>query len=759
MSVSGQSVFISYAREDLAAARRIADALKAFEVEVWFDEAGLEGGDAWDQKIRRQIKECSLFIPIISVQTQARREAYFRLEWKLAEERTHLMAEGTAFLLPIAIDDTLEDSALVPESFRRTQWTRLPRGVPNTTFVNRVRALLERQQGSAVAPGAQAVPAAAGFPWSKWSGVVLAVVLLVSGSVWWFRRHGPAAAPSVQPAKPVAMVTDKSVAVLPFENMSDDKENAFFADGIHEDILTSLTNLHDLRVVSRTSIMQYRGTTKTVRQIGEELGVTYLLEGSVRRAGGKVRVTGQLIKAGTDEHLWAKQYDRELTDIFAIQAELANEITGSLRATLSPQESARLARPPTDNIQAYDMFLRARVIYQEWIAVGGLDAALNKLRGDDIVVQLEQAVHLDPGFVAAWTLLAGSNGRMYAWHDHTEARLARARAAIDTATRLAPDDPEVGLALGEHFEFGFHDLARAREQYERVLLRLPGNLRAQFLLARLALREGRWSEALTALRTIHSADARDWEVTDQLAIALWQARRYPEYAGIGRQNLEFHRDELRNLFWIAICAYCQNGSKQEINEFFVRVPAERQAEMEVIRYHLQAEHWLGDAAGQVRWSDVLRGTGNEEDPEDFAPALLATGDLARARTMLLDARARAEAWLSSHPDDWHMLGDLATVLAYLGEAQPALAMMGKATTLRPVERDPTEESNFRKERATVFAWAGQKEEAVRELASALKLPSVLNVHRIRVDPVWAPLRDRPDFQALLDDPKNNAPLY
>ena len=146
MSASGQSVFISYAREDLAAARRIADALQAFEVEVWFDEAGLEGGDAWDQKIRRQIKACSLFIPVVSAQTQARREAYFRLEWKLAEERTHLMAEGTSFLLPIAIDDTPEESALVPESFRRTQWIRLPRGVPGTPFVDRVLALLEAQR-------------------------------------------------------------------------------------------------------------------------------------------------------------------------------------------------------------------------------------------------------------------------------------------------------------------------------------------------------------------------------------------------------------------------------------------------------------------------------------------------------------------------------------------------------------------------------------------------------------------------------------
>jgi TolB-like protein len=359
-----RAVFLSYAREDVEQARRIADALRAFGMEVWFDQAELRGGDAWDQKIRRQIRDCSLFMPLISARTQERGEGYFRREWNLGVERTRDMAHGVPFIVPVVVDDTPADEAMVPEEFMRYQWTHLKHGVPSSQFVEQVKSLLEAPRKS---PGSRALAspskAAAGAPApavhrSHTPLVVLGCfAVLVAGVVAYLllkpRRSPEEVARLVAAATTIASqatsaaekadaagesgpspaaapaVSDKSIAVLPFENMSEDKDtNAFFADGIHEDILTNLALVKGLRVVSRTSVMQYRGTTKPIREIARELGVAYILEGSVRRAGSKVRVTGQLIHAATDEHIWAKSYDRDVTDIFAIQGELAQAIAG-----------------------------------------------------------------------------------------------------------------------------------------------------------------------------------------------------------------------------------------------------------------------------------------------------------------------------------------------------------------------------------------------------------------------------------------------
>src|SRR4051812_19992141 len=375
------AVFLSYAREDTEIARRIADALRAGNVQVWLDQSDLRGGDAWDQSIRRQIKECALFVPLISANTEDRHEGYFRLEWSLAEERTHLMARGVPFILPVVIDGTNEARAVVPERFREVQWFKLPGGEPKPEFLERVQRLIEQPRRSPFTGHAVRAPEPARPPEAptaapprydslptrvpprrSWITTALATVAAIAALVILISRkpaadvtasaHGQAGTtvPAVQPPGPgsaKSATADKSIAVLPFANMSEDREtSAFFSDGIHEDILTNLALLRDLHVVSRTSVEQYRGTKKTMREIGEELHVAYLLEGSVRRAGNTVRVTGQLINARTDEHLWAKSYDRELKDVFAIQASLAQEIAAALQAAISPAEQKLLDRRP-----------------------------------------------------------------------------------------------------------------------------------------------------------------------------------------------------------------------------------------------------------------------------------------------------------------------------------------------------------------------------------------------------------------------------
>jgi TolB-like protein len=436
-----RAVFLSYARDDADAARRIADALRAFGLEVWFDQSELRGGDAWDAKIRKQIKECALFVPVISAATQERGEGYFRREWKLAVERTHDMAAGVAFMVPVVVDDTRADEATVPEEFLRFQWTRLPHGVPSAEFVEQVKRLLEAPRKPAMEAGRPrparrdegvASPARSAMPGWIWGALAVVVVVGIAGAFFATRKPVPspvASSSSPSPSRFTSLQADaKSVAVLPFENLSEGKEGAFFADGVHEDILTNLALVRELHVVSRTSVMQYRGTTKTIKQIAQELGVAYVLEGSVRRAGNRVRVTGQLINARTDEHVWAKAYDRDLTDVFTIQGELAQAIAGAMAAALSPQEKSLLERRLTDNLGAYDAYVKARELRERAISTDQ----------DEIEPLLQKAVELDPKFAAAWAELGAFHAYLYfGEQDHTPTgwRRPRRRSTPPCASR------------------------------------------------------------------------------------------------------------------------------------------------------------------------------------------------------------------------------------------------------------------------------------------------------------------------------------
>ena len=420
-------------------------------------------------------------MPVISATTQERLEGYFRLEWKLAAQRTHTMAEEKTFLLPVVIDSTRDADGKVPTEFRAVQRTKLPGGETPPAFVARVQKLLGGPSApvATVAPVAPAsaglVPAArSGLP--LWAGVALGVgvVALIGFLVMrpGAKDVGPAAKP-VPETKPspvaapaaVPVVNEKSFAVLPFDNLSDDKENtAFFSDGMHEDILTTLANIPELRVISRTSVLEYRDTTKKIPQIARELNVAYILEGSVRRAGNQIRLTGRLIRAANEEQVWSKSYPRDLTpkEMFAIQAALATEIAGALQAVISPATKQLVERRPTENLAAYDLYLQARS------KEGSLSQRRLKL--------MQEAVGLDPNFAEAWGELAYMHVRVFdLFFDRTPERLVQADAAIARAVRLAPDAPEVIRTLAAYTQFGYNDYARAEVQYQKVLRLQPSN--------------------------------------------------------------------------------------------------------------------------------------------------------------------------------------------------------------------------------------------------------------------------------------------
>ena len=333
-----------------------------------------------------------------------------------------------------------------------------------------------------------------------WMALALSLVLAASGGWLLFNR-------SRSKLAQIVPMLEKSVAVLPFENLSAEKENAFFADGVQNEILSHLAKIADLKVVSRTSVLPYSPSNpRNLREIGQQLGVAHVLEGSVQRAGAKVRVSAQLIDARTDKHLWAGTYDRELADVFSIETELAQAIAGELQAKLTPSEKAAIEEKPTQDLVAYDLYVRAvSLIYNAQVP-----SQANLVDRSEAVELLNKAVARDPNFLLAYCQLAFLHDLIYQQEiDHSPARLALAKSAIDSAFRLRPDSGEARLALSWHLYWGYFDYDRARGEVALAKKSLPNNPRAYELAGLIDRREGRWSEATHNLERACELDPRN----------------------------------------------------------------------------------------------------------------------------------------------------------------------------------------------------------------------------------------------------------
>ncbi len=775
-----RAVFLGYAREDTAAACCIADALRGFGVEVWFDQSELRGGDAWDQKIRQQIKDCALFVPVISAHTEARGEGYFRLEWKLADERTHLMAKGVPFLLPVVVDAIADGDAMAPDSFRAVQWTRLPAGAPTPEFVSHVKRLLDAprksQPGSArpasAAPLA-ATPRSTGIP--LWLGAVVGIALL--GAVAFFAlRSAPKESAPVAPATSVAetkptpspltpsplpaarKVADKSIAVLPFTNMSDEKASAFFADGVHEDILTDLALIPELKVVSRTTVTQYRDTKKTMKQIGDELGVSYILEGSVRRVGNKVRVTGQLINARTDEHVWAKKYDRDITDVFAIQASLADEIATALQAAITPEAKKQIERRPTENPVAYDAFLQGRDTINKMPS--GRRADLVKAEGF-----FQTAVEQDPTFAVAWGQMAAVHARLSFYSlDASPERLARGEAAIANAVRLAPDSPDVIRSVGTFAYYAHRDYVTAREQYEKIARLQPNDPTVFESLGLIQRRQGHWAESLANLRKATELDPGNAGYWRGLIQSFQNLRRWDEAIAGQRRLVAMLPDSRRDRRALADYVFYATGSRTERDAFLTRETAtEPDSPLSLMIRKVYAAR---DDYAEFKRLDALQPFYDGED--EFigyhadqavrsAAVYAAHGDMAAARARIADFPADFCARLQREPTNPVVLFNLARAEALLGHGDEAVRLAEKARELLPESRDALDGTSHLELAAEVFALTGDKDRAIALLTRVLQVSSGVCVRQLREYVELAPLRGDPRFEALLNDPKNSAP--
>jgi TolB-like protein/lipoprotein NlpI len=476
------AVFLSYASQDAAAAQRICAELRLAGVEVWFDQSELRGGDAWDQSIRRQIKTCALFIPVVSRHTHDRAEGYFRLEWKLAVDRSHLIMANKAFLLPVVVDDTRDDDENVPDKFRDVHWTRLPAGETPQAFVQRVQRLLSGETSTTTQAGAA-------------SGAVPTAVF--------------APAPH-------------SVAVLAFVNMSGDKEQEYFSDGLTEELLNSLAEINELRVAARTSAFFFKGKDTDLGTIARNLNVGAILEGSVRRSGNTIRITARLINAVTGFHLWSKIYDRDVGDVLKVQTEIAVAVASALKVTLLGNEAAKIELGGTRNPGAFDAYLRGSKAVNSGEGASSYQSA---------IAAYTEAIRLDPNYALAFASrsVARSNfAGEFAKETDIRGFYARVQADAREALKLAPELAEGHLALARFLSSSRLDFTGASEAYERAMALAPGNAEVLAESGLFAVYMGRLDAGLAAARHAVALDPLNPRRRAQFGEALFWTRRYQE---------------------------------------------------------------------------------------------------------------------------------------------------------------------------------------------------------------------------------------
>jgi TolB-like protein/Tfp pilus assembly protein PilF len=547
-STPAGAVFLSYASEDAEAAKRICEALRAAGIGVWFDQSELRGGEAWDQSIRKQIKTCALFVPVISRHTHERREGYFRLEWNLALDRSKLISTTQAFLVPVVIDDTREDDEEVPEKIRDVHWTRLPGGVTPAAFVERVQRLLSGETSTTTRAGAAsgAVPAIGGRA-SRWSRHVLTVtaVVVVLGAAGYLAIERPwiskpAASPSVADVATAPFnPPPHSIAVLPFVNMSGDKEQEYFSDGLTEELLNSLAQIQELQVAARTSAFSFKGKDTEIGTIARKLNVGAVLEGSIRRSGNTVRITTQLINAVTGFHLWSHTYDRDLGDVLKLETEIANAVASALKVRLLGDLAMKIDPGGTRNSAAFDAYLRGKKAGR---------TALTSKEQQDAISAYTEAIQLDPNYALAFAErslelgnYANFNARGPALHEAYERSSSDARTALSLAPALADGHYAMAVALRNSLEFG-----PANEELRRALELAPGSARMLVAYSRNASEMGQAAEAISAGRRAITLDPLNFRVYRGVGIALLNARQYPEAVTAFRTSISLEPGYVRN---------------------------------------------------------------------------------------------------------------------------------------------------------------------------------------------------------------------
>jgi len=583
---------------------------------------------------------------------------------------------------------------------------------------------------------------------------IIAVLLVVIGFLL-FQRFRP----GVSPAGSSAL--EKSIAVLPFDNLSRDPDNAYFSDGIQDEILTKLAGIGDLKVISRKSTAKYKSTPEDLKTVARELGVATVLEGSVQKAGDKVRVNVQLLDARIDTHLWAKSYDRDLKDVFAVESEVAQEIADTLRAKLSPSQSDALATAPTHDPEAYDLFLRGE--YEKHQA----ETALNAELFDRAQTFYRQALARDSNFALAYARLGYSElQRHWLISNLTSAELAKVKSDIDRALTIAPALPDAHLALALFFYWGYRDYDAGLKELDRTVELQPNNADARAFYASIYRRRGEWQRALAEFERAAELDPRDSGNPSEIGNTYLTLRRWSDAEHELTRALALDPHNALAAVFLARTYINSTGDIRRARRAFEGVPADSKI--------IGSPGWGGVAVMvdervyldvfEKHFADALKAwdTLPTDIPEARLRQLMArvgiqvlAGQGAVAKPQCEQTRALLEGRLAERPEDRTSLTALAWVYVCLGRNADALRVARQAANSLPIEKDALAGPFFLAGLAEIEARIGHAEDALKIIRQLITAPagSFVSIARLKIDPVWDPIRNDPDFQKLISEPE------
>ena len=588
-------------------------------------------------------------------------------------------------------------------------------------------------------------PAARAWRWTRRNPVIagMAALLLILGStvgvmVWNGEMMAPAAA--------------SGVAVLPFESLSSDKENSFFADGVYDGVSTKLAKVANLKVISHNSVAKYRGARNT-QEIGRALNVAYVLEGSVRREAGRIHLNAQLIDTRTDAHVWAQEYDRDLIDVFTLQSEIAQKIADQLGAEVSSTEKAAIQEPPTTDLIAYDSYLRAKDL------INGIQFSTRAKEDLMQAVQLlDQAVARDPLFFLAYGELAGAHDRLYfLGFDHTDARLELSETALQTIRRMQPQSGETHLALAQHLYWAYSDYDRARAELVIARRTLPNESRIPLLSGYINRRQGQWEKSLEEMKQALELDPRNFSILQQLSVTYEALRHYKEMAENLDRALVIAPKDIPSRIRRASVDLESHADSRPLHTTIEAILAEdpQAAPIFFDRWLLLALRERDFAAAQRALADMPTDGCYDENipfPNSWCLGLAARlrGDQSAAHAEFTNARKDLERSVGSQPNYAQGLCALGVVDAALGNKEDAIREGERAVALMPVSKSAVDGPALMRYLAIIYAWTGGKDRAIERLSEVVKLPVAgMSYGQLRLNPLWDPLRGDPRFEAII----------
>ena len=743
-------VFISHSSKDRAIAVAICEELESAGIKCWIAPRDIQAGSDWTEGIIQGIDSCHVFILVFSANANSSEH--------VRREVAKAFALGLA-VIPFRVEDIIPNSSL--GYFLDTVHWLDAIGSPFQrhlgTLTERTRQLLSDDAPATVLRRFERRIHTSGAKRIRWmAGAMVAAAVLIGAAItfvaWWKIRT---------PHRAVTVRAEKSIAVLPFENISPNKDDTYFADGVQDEILNNLAKIAQLKVISRTSVMQYRkGSGRDLREIANALGVANVLEGTVRRVGSHIRVSTQLVDARNDHTVWADSYDRDLTDIFTIQSEVAQTIARKLTATLSPEEKKFIERKPTENLAAYDLYLRAK----ELIAGGEVALASGNFEQPlrDSIDLLAQAVELDPKFTLAYCLATHAHDLLYITYDPAPTRRSLGDAAIANALRLQPDLADVHLRYAYHLYFCYRDYDRAQVQLAIARPGLPNNSDVVELPGFMDRRQGHFEDAIHQFREALSVDPANPNPISDLAYTLYVTRQFRAAEQVYDQliNLVPNQPVLKvQKAWLI--TFMRTGDDSAVRAAIAQLPASTAEERGVLSLRLEFAVADRNWAEARKLLDQLKGReiGGEDDsnlgyatvpvPAECYSILVSRLGGGNANFDFMKTREQLEEKVRASPGNALLLSALGIVDALLSRKEESIEEGRRAVEILPISKDAMDGPGVLANLAVVYAWGNEPDLAFEQLKVLARTPHGVYYGQLKRDQLWTPLRKDPRFAELL----------